>query len=261
MNNTKIYFKKGINLIDFYSNNSCLDINNGGVYFIKNNNNNSIKVGKSTNIYNRMKTLYSTFKHIGEINPNLELKAVILCKDFNKLEKYLHKILEQHNRKITNEWFLLSDSEIKQIVNRINIDKFNKQENKEIINTCILKYPLIENSLYISRFSDEKYNYINISGHNYITPYLLIDIFGDISSKILKIYNIINKIQQNIKEYKPYIICDNNLYIDNSFIATFLSCYVCDIYTELGINNIVYNSLNRAIGKYINVEDIIKLLK
>lgn len=86
-----------------------MESNLGGVYFIKNLNNNLVKIGMTENIKRRYKEITSSFKHCG-IEPNLKIVGFIETKYQKELENFIHKELECS--KVQNEWFDLKDLEV-----------------------------------------------------------------------------------------------------------------------------------------------------
>ena len=99
-----------------------LDINNSGVYFIKNNKNNLVKVGHSSNISKRFAQIISSAKFNGDIDCDLTLKEFIVCKQHSKLEKYLHQVYKY--KRVIREWYSLSDKDIEYIMCNLNLNKF-----------------------------------------------------------------------------------------------------------------------------------------
>lgn len=91
-----------------------------GVYILQNASKSTedklyVKIGCSKNIENRIKQIQSSFKFNGNLD-ELVLYDTLECKEFKKLEKTLHSIM--NSRKVTNEWFL---TEEKFLIDRLNM--------------------------------------------------------------------------------------------------------------------------------------------
>ena len=109
-----------------------------GVYFILNKNNGLIKIGCSKNIINRFYQLQNQFRHLG-LQDELELINYIECKNYTKLESYIHSIFKIN--KSSNEWFkisnkdidiILQDDDFKLKLKEIEIDIVDFTKNKNV---------------------------------------------------------------------------------------------------------------------------------
>lgn len=145
--------------------------NIGGVYFIKNNDNGLIKIGKTENISKRYKQINSSFKHCG-MNPNLSLVGFVETKYHRELEYFIHNELKKF--KVQNEWYSIKSLSIveRTIVNFEEPSKskskiFNKINNKKndlkefYVSNKMLKnksfsYKLLLNIIYNCDYSTEK---------------------------------------------------------------------------------------------------------
>jgi hypothetical protein len=81
---------------------------NGYVYIIRTLNSTHVKIGKTINITNRLKSLYT---NIGDIY----LFGYIYCVDYSKIETELHR--KYKDKRIRGEWFDLSKEDIEDISN------------------------------------------------------------------------------------------------------------------------------------------------
>ena len=98
-----------------------------GVYIILNKTKSSenelvVKVGCSKDIQKRFKQIKSSFKFNG-IQDELELYNVIECKEYKLLEKHLHCYC--HSKRITNEWFKVTEDFLNQVLMRIDLSYYN----------------------------------------------------------------------------------------------------------------------------------------
>lgn len=101
----------------------------GYVYMIRTFNSNYIKIGKTRNITNRLKTLYT---NIGDIY----LLSYIYCVDYSNIEIELHR--KYKDKRIRGEWFDLSKEDIENISNEYSCVNVNNIFNNTRIFDGIL---------------------------------------------------------------------------------------------------------------------------
>lgn len=107
----------------------------GYVYFIKNNQNNLIKIGSTTNPKTRL-------SHLRIANPDIQFLYIIETEDYKKVEKYYHTIF--NDKRIKGEWFKISLEDIKAVCPFLN---------------CASQIPVYINSKKISSMFSDKTNY------------------------------------------------------------------------------------------------------
>lgn len=93
-----------------------LNLGENGLYIIKNNENNLIKIGITQNISQRIRGLKTTFNHCG-IPCDLELLYYVQDVDNVKLEKHLHKYFKDNNS--MNEWFEINPNIVIEYIDSI----------------------------------------------------------------------------------------------------------------------------------------------
>jgi len=83
----------------------------GGVYFIKNEYNDMIKIGYANNIKERFDQLKGSFSHLG-MEPRLRLIGIVLTfkKYMGPMESYFHKAFSDH--RVIGEWFKVSVEDV-----------------------------------------------------------------------------------------------------------------------------------------------------
>ena len=84
------------------------------VYFIKNEDNGLIKIGKTNNLNKRLKQIKRQFTHLGLMAPELTLIEYMETEDSTKLEKIAHEKFKQY--RAIGEWFSINELQIKQCV-------------------------------------------------------------------------------------------------------------------------------------------------
>lgn len=150
------------------------------VYFIKNENNKSVKIGKTNNIDKRLKQIKQQFTHLGLVAPELTLIEYIETENSNKLEKKAHEKFKQY--RTLGEWFNIDELQIKQWVieiKDIEIEKSNyingrvntfeefKNNNKDK-ETILIPYDYlsIKPSIFSFRFYFNIYDYFKHGLYN-----------------------------------------------------------------------------------------------
>jgi len=196
----------------------------GNVYIMVNKDTQNIKIGKSSNVDERLKSLNGAYKMLGE-KPRIELLYSVKCEDDEKLERHLHKYFKKYNTQ--NEWFNINPKNVINYINTLDMNDFNKEDNKCFNLTNGIKY-VVENIKYetfVLEFKPYKQQL-------YVTPYYLISFYekyfgkSDMLSNILMLKECLDKINDNEKD-KFYIIKNNEFYI---------SCYFCVLYLKTFIN-------------------------
>ena len=215
-----------------------------GVYFIKNNNNGLIKIGKSNNIKNRFKRIKDTFKFLGLDNGEIYLVDSIFCKNYSELESDLHNMFKEFRK--AGEWFSISELMVKDCIDRIDLNKYNVQ--KKIIIKKPIKNIKINNDVKIlsnKTEADEICAFMDgcIGSYDYCLSECL---------------NTIRKIIDNDCEFiKLYdYICDNiNIYSDKKIDSYNRPKIFCKVFDN--VLNIYKNMNIKDIKKYINFQNII----
>lgn len=97
------------------------------VYFIKNEDNGLIKIGKTNDIQRRIKDLKNTFFHLGLTTPKLTLINYIETNKPFELECQLHHYFKEQRE--LGEWFNITEEEVKYVINNFqNLPNINSQE-------------------------------------------------------------------------------------------------------------------------------------
>ena len=81
-----------------------------GVYLIRNKQNGLLKIGRTYNIERRYGEIVKSFEFCGMSASNIILEKFIECSEEVRLERELHKELENYN--VQNEWFDIKDYNI-----------------------------------------------------------------------------------------------------------------------------------------------------
>ena len=81
-----------------------------GVYLIRNKQNGLLKIGRTNNIERRYGEIVKSFEFCGMTASNIILEKFIECSEEVRLERELHKELENYN--VQNEWFDIKDYDI-----------------------------------------------------------------------------------------------------------------------------------------------------
>lgn len=100
-----------------------------GVYFLKNNTNELIKIGCSKNIKQRIKEIEATFKHVG-VECDLNLISYVECIQYGKLEHYLHTVFV--NDRIQGEWFSIEENVLIDYIKQLDIKQYNIENIEQI---------------------------------------------------------------------------------------------------------------------------------
>lgn len=150
--------------------------NIAGVYFIKNNDNGYIKIGKTENISKRYKQINLSFKHCG-IDPNLSLVGFIETSYHRELEYFIHNELKMF--KVQNEWYSIKNlSNVERVIinfkepNKSNSKILNRINNKrnyleefcisnEMLKNKSFSYKLLLSVIYNCDYSTEKNQWFN----------------------------------------------------------------------------------------------------
>lgn len=111
------------------------------IYFIRNEDNKLVKIGKTNNLNKRLKQIKRQFTHLGLIAPELTLIEYIETENSTKLEKVTHEKFKQY--RAIGEWFDINELQIKQWI----IDmKDIKIEKSNCINVRVSTFKEFKNS-------------------------------------------------------------------------------------------------------------------
>ena len=128
--------------------------NKMGVYFILSKDNGCIKIGCSNNVAKRFNEIKRSFSFLN-IEPNIEFLGYIEVYKMYDLEKLFHKEFEDSRR--NGEWFDVSFRDILQVANDIELNKYDKDEDK-FSPKSESEYIMVNGEKY---FSNKGLNYIN----------------------------------------------------------------------------------------------------
>lgn len=101
-----------------------------GVYVLKSNKKDLLKIGKADNFTERLKDFHRASRHIGNVDEKFEYLLKINCEDNQKLESKLHKIFK--DKRIVGEWFEVTLGEIKIELEKIDLKSYNNKVKKQI---------------------------------------------------------------------------------------------------------------------------------
>lgn len=206
-------------------------LSGSGVYFLRNNKNNMVKIGMSKNINERLKTLYATAKHVGEVKPDLELINCVLCDRYSQLESDMHKLFKEY--RVVGEWFDITEDGIMDAIEEVDIYDYMKRE--------IVKDPMMPNKEELSMF--------NVRGNTYFTP--------EVSFAWRDNMNLVNMIKEIIKDddlssefdnenINEFYLLDKNhgLFITLEFIYMAINVYrIRDLYTKEGFKKMILDPM------------------
>ena len=107
-----------------------------GVYLIRNKQNGLLKIGRTNNIERRYGEIIKSFEFCGISASNIILEKFIECSEEVRLERELHKELENYN--VQNEWFDIKDYDIVEealmsIIEKDFMDKMTSKIEKDFM--------------------------------------------------------------------------------------------------------------------------------
>ena len=190
-----------------------------GVYFIRNLDNDYVKIGMTKDIFKRYKKIKNDFKFCG-INPNLQLEVIIECEDYKEVETWLH--IQLKDFKYINEWY-----EVKNVEKVIKFFKQNyRKENYKKNIKNIKEKPIIKNT-YNLELKEYKYSELceimgweKVKGNSKKSQYKILDTICKYHlegcGKSQKI--VIDEVYDDIKEK-----IDNRKYNKNQGHSTWIS--------------------------------------
>ena len=97
---------------EIYETSKCIDLKlTSGVYFLRNLDNGSIKIGYGKDLLQRITQIARAFKHIG-YDDNLKLEAIHLCFEphLGLTESFFHN--EFRDKRVKGEWFEISNEDL-----------------------------------------------------------------------------------------------------------------------------------------------------
>ena len=125
------------------------------VYLLRSNKKDTLKIGMTTNLDQRMKAFYTSSRHLGIEDEEFEFLHTVEVGNARKLESYLHNKFK--DKRICGEWFDITKEEFINELESIDLNEFPKKTFVMPINEnpiCINNYISI-NKL----FKDNTYNY------------------------------------------------------------------------------------------------------
>ncbi|NRU52566.1 GIY-YIG nuclease family protein [Clostridium beijerinckii] len=196
----------------------------GNVYIMVNTDTRNIKIGKSANVDERLKSLNGAYKMLGE-KPRIELLYSVRCEDDLKLERHLHRHFKDFN--VQNEWFSINPKNVIDYIETLDMNDFCKKEEKNFDFSNGIKYIIEDIKYEISILEFKSYKQ-----QLYVTPYYIIAFYEKYFRKSNLLSNILSlkKCLDNMNYYNRdifYIIRNNEFYI---------SCYFCVLYMKIFIN-------------------------
>ena len=127
----------------------------GYVYLLKSNKKDTLKIGKTTNLEQRMKSFNSCSKHLGTEDEIFEFLHTIKVDKYSELETFLHKKFS--DKRVCGEWFNITVEEFIHALESIDLSQFTETKTVNVNNEvpiCIDNYILLS-----ELFKKNAYNY------------------------------------------------------------------------------------------------------
>lgn len=141
------------------------------VYFIRNIYNNLVKIGCSTDVVTRIKTIRSVCKNYLGMDNTIKLEGIIDTSFINPqiVEKFFHNKYDKYRR--FGEWFELPDKEWKLLKkNYIPNAEFLDDMTDDTISEKLNEHDIIHNIMYIGDIDDDSFNDLLFQEVNYKSP-------------------------------------------------------------------------------------------
>lgn len=176
-------------LNELYFINKCYKSNSFGyIYFLYNKHTGLTKIGQTTNLDTRIKTIRSTFRNYVGVDPDFELEAVMYTHSsfLNSIEKHLHNQLSDY--KSFGEWYSLKECDC--IGDILYSGDYLIIEDTAIILDC-------EEYLFYEKV-EKNYNFTVEEVLDYHDIDYKKGLFSNSKNKLVDIYNTISKNNVNI---------------------------------------------------------------
>ena len=153
----------------------------GYIYLLKSNKKDMLKIGKTANLEQRMKSFESCSRHLGIEDESFTYLRIIEVHKYDKLETLLHKKFK--DKRVIGEWFNITTNDFDNMLKTVDLNEFAKEDIKEVVSLpCFIednyvkldfllnKTPLQYNmkaSFELAKWI-ERINHIEHNGHLYI---------------------------------------------------------------------------------------------
>lgn len=104
----------------------------GYVYLLKSNKKDTLKIGKTANLEQRMKSFYTCSKHLGIEDETFEFIHTIKVDKYDKLETLLHKKFK--DKRVCGEWFNITKEEFISMLESIDLKQFSEVKTSKVNN-------------------------------------------------------------------------------------------------------------------------------
>ena len=207
----------------------------GYVYLLKSNKKDTLKIGMTTNLEQRMKSFKTCSRHLGIEDETFEFLYTVKVDKYAKLETLLHKKFA--DKRVCGEWFDITKEEFVDTLESIDLDQFKETKTIETNN----KVPIIiDNYILVSAlFKNNAYNY----NHN-VRDQLALDPW--IEGIDHKYYN--DSLYINIEEI-PFLLYDGIWYMMKSY------------YQKRFFNEFVLYPILDILHLILNYSEIVNLFK
>ena len=155
----------------------------GYVYLLKSNKRDTLKIGMTTNLEQRMKSFKTCSKHLGIEGETFEFLYTIKVDKYSKLETLLHKKFA--DKRVCGEWFDITKEEFINMLESIDLEQFKETKTKNtnnevpiIIDNYILLNALFKNTIfeYNLQIKINFESWIRGIDHKYYDNYLYVNI-------------------------------------------------------------------------------------
>lgn len=152
----------------------------GYVYLLKSNKKDTLKIGMTTNLEQRLKSFKSSSKNLGIDDETFEFLHTVKVDKCYELENLLHKKFA--DKRVCGEWFNITKEDFIDMLESIDLNKFAKIETvKPEVPMCIDNYVLLDSLLKANvicdfRFMNNLQPWIEVIDHKYHNNNLYVNI-------------------------------------------------------------------------------------
>lgn len=97
------------------------------VYLLRSNKKDTLKIGMTTDLDQRMKAFYTSSRHLGIEDEEFEFLHTVEVGNARKLESYLHNKFK--DKRICGEWFDITKEEFINELESIDLNEFPKKHS------------------------------------------------------------------------------------------------------------------------------------
>ncbi|MBS5307766.1 GIY-YIG nuclease family protein [Clostridium sp.] len=204
---------------------------NSGVYFIKDLNNNTIKIGSSINTQQRFKEIKNTYSFLN-LESNVSFLGCVEVDEYYKLESDLHKAFS--NKRLKGEWFNLKFEDIVKELERIDLNEYIVSKKKKDIKDKITY--LKSGNLNLRIAGEIEFH------HCIVKDYATFNVTKEINNILIKngLRNIdfLRYVEEYFESFKDDIIEEKQeIYVSDVFLAGVFE----QIYKKIVNENVIEN--------------------